>query len=94
MSEIPDLRLNILLGQALTQNARLEDDYFFARFGWKISKLREIEMLVARYSTSDTLTPEGERERDQLITNYKEVWRPRRLHIERIKNGIRDLQKG
>jgi len=71
----------LLHGEMLGQFSRWEDEITLREFGFRISKLSEMEMLVARYTTSDTLTPEGEMERDRIIAEYKAVWRPRRLQM-------------
>ena len=77
----------LLHGEMLQQFARWEDEFTLREFGWRISQLRQMEMLVARYLTADTLTPEGEVERDRLVAEYKRVWRPRRLQLDNHKCG-------
>lgn len=81
-AKTPPNPYGLLHGEMVSQFVRWTDELYVRIFGFKLSKLQEMEMLVARYLTADTLTPEGEAERDQLIAEYKATWRPRRLKLE------------
>ncbi len=58
------------------------DEHTLREMGWKITELQRMEANVARLVVCDTLTPEGEAERDRLLAIYKAVWLPRRLSLE------------
>ncbi len=58
------------------------DEYSLIEMGWRITDLQRTEANIVRFVVCDTLTPEGEAERDRLLAEYKAVWLPRRLALE------------
>lgn len=89
LEEQPASNFGLLLDEMRSKFAQWEDEFFVRVFGFRISELRRQEELVAWYTTAESLTEEGEVERDRLIDNYKKVWRPRRDLLMRRKAGMR-----